>query len=64
MRGGGYYVRGRIKDPSTGRMKEVSLPLPHATALEAQKTLQRELRSLRDQVASRARFVDFARSLL
>jgi integrase len=64
MRGGGYYVRGRIKDPSTGRMKEVSLPLPHATALEAQKTLQRELRSLRDQVASRARFADFARSLL
>jgi site-specific recombinase XerD len=64
MRDGGYYIRGRVKDTITGRMKEIVLPLPNVTAQEAYKTLQLELRQLREQLSNRVRFDDFARSLL
>jgi integrase len=64
MKGGGFYVRGRVKDPLTGRMKELALPLPHASARDAYETLQRDLRTLREQLANRVKFGEYARALL
>ncbi len=68
MKGGGHYVRGRAVDPRTGRMREVSMPLPDADAGVAYRRLQAELDRVREGDAKgagvRVRFSEFAASLM
>jgi integrase len=64
MRGGGFYVRGRVRDPLSGKMREVSVPLPDATVGEAAVVLQRELHRLREELSLRVTFADYARRIL
>jgi integrase len=67
MKQGGYFIRGRAKDPRTGRLREVSRPLPDAaSADDAQAALREELAHIRrGKAASRpSSFGDYAVSLL
>jgi integrase len=45
---GGFLIRGRALDPTTGKLREVRQALPGADALEAYQTLQVELQKVRD----------------
>jgi hypothetical protein len=44
---GGYLVRGRAVDPSTGKMEQVRLNLPDADATAAYDVLHAELSRIR-----------------
>ena len=45
---GGFLIRGRALDPTTGKLREVRQALPEADALEAYQMLQVELQKVRD----------------
>jgi len=66
MKEGGHYIRGRAKDPRTGRLREVSKPLPDADAAGAYATLQSELEKIRsgEQQSTRISFGEYAVSLM
>ena len=66
MKEGGYYIRGRATDPRTGRLREISKPLPDADAASAYATLQSELEKVRSgAVAStKTSFGEYAVSLM
>lgn len=65
---GGWYVRGRVVDPKTGRLREVSRVLDVAEPAEALVWLKQELARVRAGQAqaktSRMRFAEYAASLL
>ena len=64
---GGYYVRGRAVDPTTGQMHEISKVLPELDETEAYLWLLREqdrVRSEDVQPTSRTLFCDYSVSLL
>jgi integrase len=65
---GGHFVRARVTDPTTGRMKEIKRVLPEADAATAYKWLQDERARVRAGVDSekrpKLRFADYATSLL
>jgi len=67
-KGGGYLVRGRAKDPLTGKLKEFRKRLDGVDAVEAYQVLQRELRRIREgrvrEEPTRSLFGDYAVSLL
>ena len=68
-KGGGYLVRARGLDPTTGKMKEVKKVMPEADQASAYKWLQEELDKIRsgNPVSSpfqKPRFADYAVSLL
>lgn len=66
MKEGGYYIRGRATDPRTGRLREISKPLPDTDAAGAYATLQSELEKVRSgaQASMRTSFGDYAVSLM
>lgn len=65
---GGFLVRGRTKDPTTGKSKEIRKVLLVETEATALKWLEDELAKVRKGVVSlpqaKTRFCDFAVSLL
>jgi integrase len=65
---GGYLVRGRSKDPSTGKSKEIRKVLLVADPATALKWLQDELEGVRTGASAlpqpKTRFCDFSVSLL
>jgi hypothetical protein len=66
-RGGGHLVRGRVKDPRTGKMVEFKRVLPTIDKLEAYRLLQEAKEQLRRGApaapATKMLFADFATSL-
>lgn len=48
---GGHLVRGRARDPRTGKIKQVRMVLMETDALVAFELLQRELRTIREGIA-------------
>lgn len=65
---GGYLARGRAQDPRTGKLREVRMVLPEASAQEAYDKLQAALRAIRDELADKVQaktlFRDYSVSLL
>jgi hypothetical protein len=66
MKEGGYYIRGRATDPRTGRLREISKPLPDADAAGAYATLQSELEKVRlgEHTSTKTSFGEYAVSLM
>lgn len=66
MKEGGYYIRGRATDPRTGRLREISKPLPDADAAGAYATLQSELEKVRSgaHTSTKTSFGEYAVSLM
>jgi integrase len=64
---GGHFVRARVVDPSTGRMKEIKKTLPQADEATAYKWLADERARIRaghaSQPPQKTRFADFVTSL-
>ncbi|MBX3233531.1 MAG: hypothetical protein KIT84_11045 [Labilithrix sp.] len=64
---GGHVVRGRAKDPATGKLRDIARVFPTSDAATALKWLTEEQQRVRDGVASpkspSVRFSEFAASL-
>lgn len=68
LKTGGHYVRARVKDPCSGRMREISSPLPDESDADgAYEFLRREVREVREGGARQTfptKFGDYGLSLL
>lgn len=69
LEGGGWWVRGRTKDPKTGKRREVSRFIETGSAKAAYDWLQEQLEKIEqgralEQGQERTRFGEFAASLL
>lgn len=67
-RDGGHYVRARVLDPNTGKLKEVKKSMPHADEATAYQWLHQQRQRVANGVATalpaKTRFADYAVSLL
>ena len=67
MKEGGYFVRARVADPATGRLKEIKKVLPQADDVSALKWLRDETARVRAGIVSaqspKPRFSEFAADL-